>query len=113
MTAIQSFPKEALDILLGQGSLNDFGKLLNESWHVKRSLSKKISSEKLDLAYSIAIQNGALGGKLLGAGGGGFFLFFAPPEKHKTIEKCLPNYTRVKFEPESKGSQIVLSENAN
>ena len=60
---------------------------MNNAWMIKRQLSSKISSPYLDSIYSIAIENGALGGKLLGAGGGGFFLFFvAPFSKIKLID---------------------------
>lgn len=59
-----------------RGRLNEFGSGLNLAWNLKRQLSKKISNDELDNIYNYAIENGALGGKLLGAGGGGFFLFY-------------------------------------
>lgn len=65
--------------LLLRGRLLEFGLALGEAWHSKRGLSGKISNTHLDSIYQGAIQNGALGGKLLGAGGGGFFLFYVPP----------------------------------
>ena len=65
--------------LLLRGRLLDFGYALDEAWQIKRHLSTKISNTRLDFIYQGAIQNGALGGKLLGAGGGGFFLFYVPP----------------------------------
>lgn len=66
-----------------RGQLREFGKSLNDAWQLKRQFSDKISNSFLDEIYDGAIQNGAIGGKLLGAGGGGFFLFFVPP-----FEKC-------------------------
>ncbi len=66
------------DLLL-RGRLSDFGRLLDESWRQKREFSNRISNSTLDGIYQRAMQNGALGGKLLGAGGGGFFLFYVPP----------------------------------
>lgn len=78
------------DALL-RGELNNFGKLMNDSWKIKRSLSKKISSDHLDKIYSTAVNNGALGGKLLGAGGGGCFLFFINPFKRKHLVNTLKN----------------------
>ena len=62
-----------------RGKLNVFGEGLNTAWNLKRQLSDKISNNHLDNIYDYAISNGALGGKLLGAGGGGFFLFYVKP----------------------------------
>jgi len=64
-----------------RGSLLEFGKSLDAAWQFKRELSSEISNKHLDKIYTNARKNGALGGKLLGAGGGGFFLFFVPPSK--------------------------------
>ncbi len=61
-----------------RGRLNEFGNCLHKAWQLKRSFSSKISNPWLDEIYDGAIQNGAIGGKLLGAGGGGYFLFFVP-----------------------------------
>jgi D-glycero-alpha-D-manno-heptose-7-phosphate kinase len=69
-----------------RGRLNDFGKSLHKAWELKRSFSAKISNPFLDDIYNGAIQNGAIGGKLLGAGGGGYFLFYVPSfKKHKLM----------------------------
>ena len=63
-----------------RGKLDDFGNSLNAAWEAKRQFSKRISSPKIDEIYSEALDNGAIGGKLLGAGGGGFFIFYVPSE---------------------------------
>lgn len=69
-----------------RGRLLQFGQSLDKAWQFKRQFSDKISSSRLDQIYSDAKSNGAIGGKLLGAGGGGFFLFYAPPyRKHRLI----------------------------
>jgi D-glycero-alpha-D-manno-heptose-7-phosphate kinase len=69
-----------------RGRLRQFGELLDNAWKLKRQFSKKISSSRLDQIYAEAKANGAIGGKLLGAGGGGFFLFYASPyRKHQLI----------------------------
>lgn len=99
---------EAINILNGSGQIEDFGRLLNESWILKKGLSKMITSSKIDDIYNAAISVGALGGKLLGAGGGGFILFFAPPEIHPQIRKKLDGFLHVPFALESLGSQIIL-----
>jgi D-glycero-alpha-D-manno-heptose-7-phosphate kinase len=69
--------------------LNDFGDGLNLAWKLKRKFSDKISNIHLDDIYSYAIDNGALGGKLLGAGGGGFFLFYVQPFKKNSFLKSM------------------------
>lgn len=86
--------------------LKNFGKILHESWMKKRELTGKISNPKIDELYQCAINNGALGGKLLGAGGGGFLLFYCPHEK----QELLSNRLRMKpfdFKFEHDGSSIV------
>jgi len=98
---------EALGILNG-GKIMDFGKLLHESWLLKRSLSEKISTPTIDEIYNLARKNGALGGKLLGAGGGGFVLIFAPVEKQKAIRKKLKTLLEIPFKFEYLGSQIIF-----
>ena len=62
--------------------------MLNEQWEIKRSLTKHITKPYIDEIYKTGLQNGAIGGKLLGAGGGGFMLFFANKERHNEIKKC-------------------------
>ena len=74
------------DYLL-KGKLNKLGECLNETWKIKRSLSSKISNNRLDKIYSNALKNGVVGGKLLGAGGGGYFLFYTNPfDRHKVMK---------------------------
>lgn len=99
----------AVDILNGnQRDLDRFGKLLHESWSIKRKLSKLITTTEIDSIYDTALRGGALGGKLLGAGGGGFILIFALPEKHENIRNKLKNLLYVPFSFEKLGSHIVL-----
>ncbi len=71
-----------------RGQLYQLGLCLNEAWQYKRQFSEKISSPVIDRTYATALQSGAIGGKLLGAGGGGFFLFYVPPfQKHELLDK--------------------------
>ena len=88
-------------------NIGEFGKLLNEAWKIKRSLSSKITSPYLDNIYMEGIKAGALGGKLLGAGGGGFILFFAKPELQPKIRKKLKHLLYVPFQFDHLGSQII------
>jgi len=70
--------------------LAEFGALLHHEWEHKRRVSAKISSPELDRLYDTARQNGALGGKILGAGGGGFLLLYCDYErKHMVSEKMM------------------------
>jgi D-glycero-alpha-D-manno-heptose-7-phosphate kinase len=108
----------ALEILNSKRDLSEFGKLLHESWLIKRGLSDKITTPRIDEIYTAARDTGALGGKLLGAGGGGFMLIFAPPESHARIKERLKKLLCVPFRFEGLGSQIIfyshydLTENA-
>lgn len=87
--------------------LDDFGKLLNETWNLKRSLTSKISNGKIDDIHKRAIGSGAIGGKLLGAGGGGFMVFFVKPKDQKRVKEKLQKLLSVPFKFESGGSQII------
>ena len=99
---------EARSIVINsKTSLDELGKLLNEQWTLKKSLTSFISNSAIDDIYNTAIDAGALGGKLLGAGGGGFMLFYARKENHKKIKESLKNKLIVPFRFEKTGSQII------
>lgn len=91
---------EAERILTTNTSLCEFGKLLNYTWKLKRSVNESVSNSKVDAIYDFAIRQGALGGKLLGAGGGGFLLFYVEKEKQKKFLESMKNllYVPVRFE---------------
>ena len=93
--------------LLCAGSLDDFGCLLGESWKLKQLLSQKISTSQVDEIYRTALKNGALGGKILGAGGGGFLLLYAPKKQHAQIKGALAEYQFVDFSLEKQGSMLI------
>jgi D-glycero-alpha-D-manno-heptose-7-phosphate kinase len=100
--------KEGLSILTGNRELKEFGELLHEAWHVKRSLSDIVSSPKIDDIYQQARDAGAIGGKLTGAGGGGFLLLFVPPDCHNKVKERLNKLIYVPFKFESTGSQVIF-----
>lgn len=97
-----------INVLQGSGTLAEFGSLLHEGWEMKRSLSSKVSTEKVDEMYERARKVGALGGKLLGAGGGGFLLLFVEPEKRTAIRSALSDAPEAQFSFEQGGSQLVF-----
>lgn len=100
-------------ILSGNGDITEFGRLLHESWRMKRSLSRRISTDLIDEIYATAIAHGSLGGKLLGAGGGGFVLLFAAPEHQPKIREALDKFLYVPIKAEFSGSQIMYCERDN
>ena len=81
--------EESLAVLNNGRDITAFGTLLDEGWKAKRSLSARVSNSYVDELYAHAIANGALGGKLLGAGGGGFMLLFVPPGKQNQVKEAL------------------------
>ena len=95
-------------LLQGNGPIADFGRLLHESWQYKRTLSSKVTTPEVDDIFDIAMANGAIGGKLLGAGGGGFVLLVVPPERQAQVRDKLQHLVNVPFRFESSGSRIVL-----
>ncbi|MFA6379421.1 MAG: kinase [Candidatus Omnitrophota bacterium] len=107
LTSIKDMVDHAVDILNSRRNINEFGKLLHESWQLKKSLSSKISNPAVDALYEKALKCGALGGKLLGAGGGGFMLLFVAPENRKKLKEGLKDFLEVEFSFERQGSQII------
>ncbi|GHT87341.1 galactokinase [Spirochaetia bacterium] len=97
---------EGEKILAGTDDIMLFGKLMNESWKIKRSLSGKISNSTIDTIYDAALKNGAVGAKLLGAGGGGFMVLFSDPEKKSALIDTL-KLMSVPFAFENNGSKII------
>ena len=91
----------------GQGNLEDFGRILHHAWELKRSLGFGISNAGVDDWYEAARANGAMGGKLLGAGGGGFLLVMAPPERHEAIRDAVGRPREMKFSIDRRGSRVI------
>lgn len=87
--------------------LNDFGRLLDYTWMLKKQTGAKISTDSIDTLYAKAIENGALGGKLLGAGGGGFLLFYVEPDRQEAIRLALEELMYVPFKFENEGTRVI------
>lgn len=112
LTELQNMVDEAVHILSEKSDIIDFGRLLHEGWRLKKSLSNNVSNNFIDHIYEIAIKNGAIGGKILGAGGGGFVLFFVKPEDRGNLKEALDFLLHVPFRFDTSGSQIIYySEN--
>lgn len=105
--------EQAAAILTGDGSLDDFGRLLHEAWMIKRGLASGVTNSAVDEVYHIALQHGALGGKLLGAGSKGFMLFYVPFEKQKALMQVLSNFLWVPVQFEWEGSTTIYYDNPN
>jgi D-glycero-alpha-D-manno-heptose-7-phosphate kinase len=107
LNRMHAMVEKAVQILNSGDDICAFGKLLHESWQLKRQLSERISNDDINRIYQTAIDNGAIGGKLLGAGASGFMVFFAPPEHHERIRNALQGYLQVPFKFESQGSKLI------
>lgn len=105
---IRRLVDEAEEILTSGGEFTDFGRLLNETWLLKKKLSQKITSPEIDELYAIAIRNGAVGGKLLGAGNGGFMVFYVEPADQKRVREALAGFLHVPFRFDFNGSEIMV-----
>ncbi len=93
------------------GKIDEFGELLNEHWKIKKGLSNKISDNSIDEIYDVALKNGALGGKVVGAGGGGFLLFYCPSNKIKFLEAMEQlNLRPTWFNFEKEGAKKIFSD---
>ena len=93
-----------------EGDLQAFGRLLHETWQVKRRLAEAITTDFVDDLYDRARNAGALGGKLLGAGGGGFMLLYVEPEHAPAVRHALQDILEIPIRINSIGSTIVLNQ---
>lgn len=89
-------------------SIDEFGKLLDYTWKLKRGISSGITTDAIDEQYEKAMNAGALGGKLLGAGGGGFLLFYVPKDKQEAVKNALHGQLHVPFRFENDGTKIIF-----
>lgn len=101
-----------LQSLLADGchDVRDIGRILDESWRLKRELARTITTSQIDAWYRLAREAGASGGKLCGAGGGGFLLFVVPKESQAAVRRALSELREVRVAPEVHGSQILFVE---
>jgi len=95
-----------MKIALENNDISSFGKILDEGWQLKKELASGIANPAIDEAYEIAMKNGALGGKLLGAGGGGFLLFYCEEEKQEQLKKAI-GLRELDFSFERDGTSVI------
>lgn len=101
---------EAYDILTSDRDLKEFGELLNSTWELKKSLSSQVTNSDIDAMYITAMNAGAIGGKLLGAGGGGFMALYVEPGKQDSVKDALKDYLYIPINFDFDGSKIVVYE---
>ena len=94
--------------LLQKRKIDEFGELLDHGWKIKKMLSDNISNSKIDEMYDIGMRNGALGGKLLGAGGGGYLLFYVRDKEKNRLLESMKKYDRFNFRFSKHGSHLDL-----
>ena len=107
LRSMRTMVDQAVSVLASAGDLDDFGRLLHESWMCKRSLSASISNPKIDGIYERAMQAGALGGKLLGAGHSGFMLFYVPKERQPAVRDALSGQLWIPFAFDTDGCSLI------
>jgi D-glycero-alpha-D-manno-heptose-7-phosphate kinase len=97
---------------LERGELHEFGKLLDEGWQAKRRVSSKISTPRIDELYGLAIQHGALGGKITGAGGGGFLLLYCEGEYQPSVREAMhtASVREMAFGFDTQGAQVLVND---
>ena len=109
LTFMRAMVDEAIVILQNVNEpIESFGKLIDANWQYKRRLSDRVSTPRIESIYQAAMDAGAIGGKILGAGGGGFLLLFAKPERQAAIRQRLSTLIHVPFNFEDSGSRVVL-----
>ena len=103
---------EAKNLIMSKNfNLKHFGKLLNEQWKLKKDLSHKVTNKKIDEIYNGALNMGAFGGKLLGAGAGGFLMLICNSETKKKIQKKYFRLMNIPINFENEGSKIIYLNN--
>ena len=103
-----SLVDDAEKILTGQNqNLDEFGKLLDYTWKIKRRTGSAVTTDMIDELYLKGIKAGALGGKLLGAGGGGFLLFYVQPDKQENVRLAMNELMYIPFKFEDGGTRVI------
>ncbi|MDD9915970.1 MAG: kinase [Rhodospirillaceae bacterium] len=107
LSQIHEHVELSTSVLKNGSDLDDFGRLLDETWQLKRTLSHSVSNDTVDQVYATATRHGAIGGKLLGAGGTGFMLFYVPHERQAQVRQALDEFIHLPFHFEDGGCRLV------
>ncbi|MZH47305.1 MAG: GHMP kinase [Nitrospinae bacterium] len=107
LTEMKNLVPQLGEVINERRELNEFGQILHRGWLLKKSISEEVSSTNIDEYYQKAMNAGALGGKLLGAGGGGFLVFSVSPENQEAVKKALSNVYQLPFKFENSGTRIT------
>ena len=110
LLAMRRHAHDLQDLLHRDGAVDviELGRILDETWQLKRGLASTITTDEIDVWYRLARDSGAVGGKLCGAGGGGCILFIAPPDRHESIRAALHDLIEVPVGHEVHGSQVIV-----
>jgi D-glycero-alpha-D-manno-heptose-7-phosphate kinase len=94
-----------------KGRLRRVGEIMHESWQRKKRLARGVSNERIDRLYQLALEHGAVGGKIAGAGGGGFLLLYCEPEQHGAVSRVLERegLIRLGFHFDDGGAQVLVN----
>ncbi len=94
---------------LEAGELDEFGRLLDSAWQLKKQLASRVTNGDIDTIYQAALRAGAMGGKITGAGGGGFLLIYCPREHQDGVRSALSSLQELPFHLESDGSKVIFN----
>ncbi len=108
LDAMKALAIQARDSLWAN-EMDEFGRLLDQSWQLKKQMASKISNHAIDDIYKAARRAGALGGKITGAGGGGFLLLYCPPARQEEVRRTLADLTELSFNLERDGSKVIFN----
>jgi D-glycero-alpha-D-manno-heptose-7-phosphate kinase len=109
---LRKMKTQALDVrdcLSNGANLNRLGRILDRGWELKRQLASRISNDTIDDIYELAIDNGAVGGKICGAGGGGFLLLCCPPDRQLQVRAALSHLRELPFNLERDGTKVIFN----
>ena len=90
-----------------EASLDEFGRMLDYTWKLKRQTGAAVSTNSIDALYAVGMKAGALGGKLLGEGGGGFLIFYVQPDKQEAVRKAMKDLMHIPFAFEDGGTRVI------
>ncbi|MDZ4785879.1 MAG: kinase [bacterium] len=111
LRVMKDLVEEAIQVLNSKHDIREIGELLYEAWAVKRGFSTMVSNSEVDRIHDRAMEAGAIGGKITGAGGGGFMMLFVPPNRQDEVKRSLHEFIHVPAKFEFSGSQVIFADN--